>query len=287
LSKLWLVVGVGACLPIVFMSTAQAQISVLPRAAKFNWTVNNKFGQAAAIDGQLLPNGKVKYTGSFTAPEGAVLSVNYTVDPTNNPTASITGQVTVANNSPVPLGIDAQISIPLCPDIPGGTLLGGNASLKVTTNVNGGALTCLPGEISLYQVHIGDTVANNLFWCPIRMSTSGAGTMQTSVSYGAPVPSLPGPNSAPNAGIRTRLTITDNDSVIVSSTLLIKTLGQSTGCVGDLNGDGAVDASDLSALLGVWGQAVNPCSSVDFDGDGVVNASDMAVLLAKWGPCPN
>lgn len=46
----------------------------------------------------------------------------------------------------------------------------------------------------------------------------------------------------------------------------------------DLNGDGFVNASDLSILLAQWGTA----GSADIDDDGIVGGSDLAVLLASW-----
>ncbi|MDI9404367.1 MAG: di-heme oxidoredictase family protein [Limnohabitans sp.] len=52
------------------------------------------------------------------------------------------------------------------------------------------------------------------------------------------------------------------------------------GCVGDLDGDGFVAASDLATLLGGWGGA-----EFDLDGDGSTGASDLATLLSSWGPC--
>lgn len=54
-------------------------------------------------------------------------------------------------------------------------------------------------------------------------------------------------------------------------------------CNTDLNGDGAVNASDLAILLGSWG----PCEGcpADFNGDNVVDATDLAQLLGSWGPC--
>lgn len=51
-------------------------------------------------------------------------------------------------------------------------------------------------------------------------------------------------------------------------------------CTGDLNGDGAVNASDLALLLGAWGG-----TSADLNADGTVNASDLALLLGNWGAC--
>ena len=49
--------------------------------------------------------------------------------------------------------------------------------------------------------------------------------------------------------------------------------------VGDLNGDGVVNAGDLSLLLGAWGSAN---ASADIDGDGIVGAGDLALLLSAW-----
>jgi hypothetical protein len=47
---------------------------------------------------------------------------------------------------------------------------------------------------------------------------------------------------------------------------------------GDLNGDGTVNAADLSILLSNWGGA----GSGDINGDGTVDAADLAALLAAW-----
>ncbi len=52
----------------------------------------------------------------------------------------------------------------------------------------------------------------------------------------------------------------------------------SSGNPADLDGNGAVDAADLAALLSQWGQA----GSGDLDHDGVVGASDLAILLGAW-----
>ena len=49
----------------------------------------------------------------------------------------------------------------------------------------------------------------------------------------------------------------------------------------DLDGDGFVDAADVSVLLGDWG---GPETRSDLDIDGDVDAADQAVLLGAWGP---
>jgi hypothetical protein len=52
--------------------------------------------------------------------------------------------------------------------------------------------------------------------------------------------------------------------------------------LGDLNGDGVVNVSDLLALLGAWGQCAGTCPA-DLNEDGIVNVSDLLILLANWG----
>jgi Dockerin type I domain len=52
---------------------------------------------------------------------------------------------------------------------------------------------------------------------------------------------------------------------------------------GDVNGDGAVNATDIAAMLSAWG----PCPPkggcpADLDGDGAVASPDIAVLLSNW-----
>jgi hypothetical protein len=57
-------------------------------------------------------------------------------------------------------------------------------------------------------------------------------------------------------------------------------------CVGDIDGDGDTDHSDLGVLLSAWGSQPgepnwNP--NADLDGDGQVGHSDLGILLADWG----
>lgn len=53
---------------------------------------------------------------------------------------------------------------------------------------------------------------------------------------------------------------------------------------GDLNGDGAVNATDMIILFSAWGSC-RTCidCSADLDGDCAVNISDLLILLGDWG----
>jgi len=53
-------------------------------------------------------------------------------------------------------------------------------------------------------------------------------------------------------------------------------------CVGDLNGDGAIDGADLGTLLSLWG---SDDALADLNGDGVVDGADLGILLSLWGAC--
>ncbi len=54
------------------------------------------------------------------------------------------------------------------------------------------------------------------------------------------------------------------------------------GLSGDLNGDGQVNATDLTALLAAWGGS----GDADINGDGTVDGLDLSELLAQWGATP-
>lgn len=54
-------------------------------------------------------------------------------------------------------------------------------------------------------------------------------------------------------------------------------------CAGDLNGDQAIDLSDLATLLAHFGTTGATASDGDLDGDADVDLPDLAALLALFG----
>lgn len=56
-------------------------------------------------------------------------------------------------------------------------------------------------------------------------------------------------------------------------------------CTSDLNGDGAVNGSDLGTMLGAWGACGGPGCAADLNADGSVDGVDLGLLLGGWGPC--
>ncbi|MCE2884147.1 MAG: dockerin type I repeat-containing protein [Planctomycetaceae bacterium] len=55
---------------------------------------------------------------------------------------------------------------------------------------------------------------------------------------------------------------------------------ETANCPGDLNGDGGIDAADLSLVLLGWGTP-----AADIDGDGTTSAADLSAVLEGWGAC--
>lgn len=59
-------------------------------------------------------------------------------------------------------------------------------------------------------------------------------------------------------------------------------------CLGDLDGNGNVGASDIAILLGAFGApgcGGAACCPSDLDGDNDVDAADLSMLLGEYGPC--
>jgi formylglycine-generating enzyme required for sulfatase activity/serine/threonine protein kinase len=57
-------------------------------------------------------------------------------------------------------------------------------------------------------------------------------------------------------------------------------------CPGDVDGSGAVNAVDISVVLGSWGTSGGKYPGADVDGSGTVDAADLSAVLAGWGSCP-
>jgi subtilisin family serine protease len=65
------------------------------------------------------------------------------------------------------------------------------------------------------------------------------------------------------------------------------TLSLGRSGLGDLDGNGTVEGSDLGLMLSAWGDcpgALAPCIA-DLDGNRSVDAADLGMLMANWGVC--
>ena len=273
----------GATLSLCMLGLASAQIA--PNTdPKLIYAIDGGVMLSVPLVGQPMANGMVKYVAAVSTPELVDHSIVYMVDDLNNPTASAAGQFKCTNNSGGVRGVEATVQFPLCPALKGGTKFGGTVTMLVVANADGGGVSCLPGANSIWQAHIGSSAVHSLFWCPFQMMTTASGSLQTNSVFGAPIPGLAGPESAPSLGSCNRFSITAGESFTITSNLVVKSLGTTSGCNSDINGDGAVDGLDLADLLSTWGDS-NACGTGDLNNDGKIDGVDMAVLLGSWGNC--
>jgi hypothetical protein len=56
-------------------------------------------------------------------------------------------------------------------------------------------------------------------------------------------------------------------------------------CIGDVDGNGLVNITDLLGVIATWGQG--PGSAGDVNLDGSVNITDLLAVIADWGSCRN
>ena len=63
-------------------------------------------------------------------------------------------------------------------------------------------------------------------------------------------------------------------------------LGVTTPCVGDINGDSVVGVVDLLSVIDMWGNcpAKGSCDA-DLDGDNFVGVGDLLTIIDLWGAC--
>lgn len=76
----------------------------------------------------------------------------------------------------------------------------------------------------------------------------------------------------------------ESGQIITPASLGTFTFTRLDVCPADLSGDGAIDFTDLLAVLSAWG----PCTDcpADLDESGAVDFADVLAVLGTWGPCP-
>jgi len=73
------------------------------------------------------------------------------------------------------------------------------------------------------------------------------------------------------------------DPLCAMTAFLSKETGGCTTCLGDVNGDGVVDISDLALVLSNFGGPIFSDCLPDVDGDGLVGLSELATFLGLFG----
>ena len=95
------------------------------------------------------------------------------------------------------------------------------------------------------------------------------------------------PASQPNDEFQVRFTASDTgDGSVVEAgvdAIVISTIDcENPDCPSDIDGNGAVDVTDLLAIIGAWGNTGGP---EDIDGNGSVDVGDLLAVISAWGGC--
>ena len=122
------------------------------------------------------------------------------------------------------------------------------------------------------KIAVFDGCSGALIACNDDSETCGATALQSELTFAA------------SCGVTYKVSIgAFGDAGFGSGTIALTQEGTcGSNCPADIDGDGSVNAADLSALLGNWGNS----GAGDVDGDGFVNAADLSLLLSAWGTCP-
>lgn len=274
----------GALAGTTIASVAAAQITS-NGTPTFSYAVDGGVVQSVDMSSSLASDGRMRYTATVLAADDLELTIDYMVDSTNDPIASIEGSLSVINLTGMAHGIDTSVEFPACPTFHGGTLFGGSVTYFAVTDANGGGVTCLPGATHTWDALLDGNSAWGVHYCPYQMVTTGSGTMLNVAPFGGGAPSIAGPASTSSVGSRNRVTVSAGDALTVTSVVLVESLGAGQ-CFGDLTGDGFIDGHDITEILGSWGPN-GFCQPADLTQDGVIDGLDLAQILGAWGPCGN
>lgn len=269
---------------------ACAAVATPPQAEVF-FASNHSDLKFDYLAGTTAQNGNQIYIATYAALDGTYQITYYlNVDHTTNPQVSVSGTITVENKTTdqtIPFEVGANI--PICPEIDGGSLIGGSALLTLTT-VGPGTVSCdRDGEPILDCLADGHGI-ESLFYCPTTLTSTGSSTISYSGTFGLPGPSEAGPKTIGTIGAREHFLLTPKDKLAMQLTFYYKDPNGVTPpdtCNGDLDGDGVIGATDLAIFFAEWGET-NFCPSAmpsDLNDDGEVNSIDLLIILSGWGTC--
>jgi hypothetical protein len=135
----------------------------------------------------------------------------------------VTGTTAVTNLFNVTQQITLLFTLPISPALTPSTLTGGSYRGTVTDNNGDGATVSTAPGSSLYAALIDSVIHQTLY--PHAASTSAGSFLSAtipSVTFGAPIPSQPGPQALTSIGIRLDFNLTALDSASFTSNHVVQ-----------------------------------------------------------------
>jgi hypothetical protein len=136
----------------------------------------------------------------------------------------INGIVAVTNLGAVTQQFTLIFTLPIAPAIPGGTVIGGSIQGGATDNTGNGVTLSTPTGSAFYTARIDNADVQSMYLDPQVFSTLASyGSVNVpALSFGAPIPSQPGPAALTNIGIRLDFVLTPGDSASFTSNFVVQ-----------------------------------------------------------------
>ena len=167
----------------------------------------------AVQSGTPFGDGSLRYTGEKASESGDwLVSWNYTADLDPNGHAGITGTAQIVNRSGEMHAFDVRLSFPIDPLIDDQCKIGGQMTVSLTMDEDGGRLSVPYGHAGWSMVLDGES-QHRVHTGPFAMQGSGSGTAVTQASFGAPFPGQNGPAVEDSFGVRHDFRLTPGDTV--------------------------------------------------------------------------
>jgi len=183
----------------------------------------NMHGQGPPTDltppGIEIANGKFGFQGSHTLP--GKFSIEWDIEADPDPflhlTLSLTNLMSVAQN------FTQTITLPVSPQIIGGSLTGGSVSGTLTDTGGGGAqLRTISTGAPIYMSRIDGTDHKPLMTAPQSFTTIPYGTTGFGPDdFGTPIPTLAGPDVLTDIEIEINFELSGNDFAAIGATFVV------------------------------------------------------------------
>ncbi len=178
---------------------------------EFIWEVDGVVVDNFSQSGTDLGGGLFNYQGDLIDNNGAWgLSWNLN----GKPDPLLSGNVTVENFTNDTINFALTVILPTIslPD----TLIGGSASIGLTTDSGGGTLGTVDDN-PLWTVLMDGVAVESLFDAPYSLSNAGLGSVGDAQAFGMPIPSQDGPALNSDIAIRIEFSLTGNDQFSITS----------------------------------------------------------------------
>ena len=156
--------------------------------------------------------------------------------------AVLSGNVCFENSGFDTTAFTFVLEVPVFPVSQDNHDIGGLCGIELTTDKDGGEISCADGGVPVWRFRVDGDDAAGLFACPFSLMTTGAATLSTNSQFGQPYPSFPGPPLTNRFGLELAFEMTPGERVEFTNLLVIAPQGDSP--TPSVSGDGLGTAGE-------------------------------------------